>query len=122
MRKYLINCTLCRYQTDSEELFEEHIQQDHVRKEVKAKMDGLIEGRTVHYVMPDGVAHRAAMLTQVFPQPGSDNPLVNMTVFPDILNDYKFGVIWCNVVAVGKGSVKYSEGKEANTWHWPERI
>jgi hypothetical protein len=55
-------------------------------------MDGLIEGRIIHYVMPDGRAHRAAMIVQVFPQPQSDNPMCNITVFPDMLNDHRYGL------------------------------
>jgi hypothetical protein len=84
-------------------------------------MDGLIEGRIIHYVMPDGRAHRAAMIVQVFPQPQSDSPMCNITVFPDMLNDHRYGPEWANTVGVGKGSIHYSETKEANTWHWPER-
>jgi hypothetical protein len=85
-------------------------------------MEGLAEGRIVHFVMPDGVNHRGAMITQVFPQVETPNPMVNMTVFPDVLNDgYRYGAEWMNAIGVPKGSVHYSEEKSAGTWHWPER-
>lgn len=80
-------------------------------------MDGVIEGRIVHYVMPDGIAHRPAILTQYWP---NSNGMSNMTVFTDILNDSRYGAEYGSGL-VGKGSIHYSETKEVNTWHWPER-
>lgn len=74
-------------------------------------MDGLIEGRMVHYVMPNG-EHRPAVVTRVWSE-----GCCNLTVFPDLTNDgqaYATGLKWAT-------SVGFSEEKSPNTWHWIER-
>ncbi len=73
----------------------------------------LIEGRIVHYVMPDG-QHRPAVVVQVW---NKDTGCSNLQVFTDGSNDgpdYRKGLFWAT-------SVIYSENKEPSTWHWPER-
>lgn len=83
-------------------------------------MEEVTVGRTVHYVLTDG-QHRPATVVRTFP--GYDG--VNLVVLLDGTND--------STVAIAHGfqagaltgwatSVKYSEGKEPFTWHWPERV
>lgn len=86
-------------------------------------MQGLTEGRIVHFVMPDG-KHRPAIIVQVWNPEGT----VNLQVFTDGLNDertvsgeestafndsVKTGILW-------RTSIVYSEDKEPDTWHWVE--
>jgi hypothetical protein len=85
-------------------------------------MDGLTEGRIVHYVMPNG-KHRPAIITKVWRVPDSPGPepilktpengMSNMMVFADPGDD-------------GGGpqystSVIYAEEPLVNTWHWIEK-
>jgi len=90
-------------------------------------MEGLIEGRIVHYVLPDGNSkgdHRPAIIVRVF-ESMRESGTVNLLVFTDCLNDvdprdsqtasYGSGVTWAT-------SVHYSEEKGPRTWHWIERI
>lgn len=97
-------------------------------------MDGLTEGRMVHYVLdePYGAIpseHRPAIVVKVWNPDGT----ANLQVFLDGSND------WLRIEAQRKGSnpepeltpvppytlwrtsVKYSEGAEPGTWHWIER-
>lgn len=80
-------------------------------------MDGLIEGRIVHYVLPppgrNAGQHRGAMIVKVWDNLG----YVNLLVFQDGMNDgveYGSGPTWVT-------SVHYSETKEPRTWHWIEK-
>lgn len=78
-------------------------------------MEGVIEGRIVHYVLPDGTEkHRAAIIVNAWTNGGGENGCVNLTVFTDWTNDSKDGsaVSWAT-------SVHYSKTKEPGTWHWP---
>ncbi len=88
-------------------------------------MDGLTEGRIVHYVMPDGV-HRPAMVVRVWDVMGCEG-YSNLQVFTDGSNDLsdknkefipqeeiRRGVCW-------RTSICYDENKAPNTWHWIER-
>lgn len=83
-------------------------------------MEGLTEGRIVHYVLPDGRsagAHRPAIVVMVCPKEWGYPPgAAQLQVFVDGTNDYQnySGSIWAT-------SVQYSEGKEPGTWHWIER-
>ncbi len=97
-------------------------------------MEGLTEGRIVHYVMPDGVEHRPAIVVKVWRNGDGTPPkngCANLQVFTDGSNDLnhikgpdgttyinpeevKTGVVW-------KTSSLYSEAKEAHTWHWIEK-
>lgn len=77
-------------------------------------MEGLTEGRIVHFVVPNG-QHRPAIVTRVWnPQSG----MVTLNVFADEPNDTD----WAkgkNVVC--ETSVEYSEEPRPRTWHWIER-
>ncbi len=78
-------------------------------------MQGVSEGRVVHYVLDSGPyrgQHRAALIVRVW-NPGTG--MVNLTVFPDWDNDHaSTGMFWAT-------SVPYSEEHEERSWHWPER-
>lgn len=77
---------------------------------------GLIEGRMVHYVIPDdqknGGQHRAATLCRVWDHTSG---LCNLHVFWDGNND--------NADDRGPwlGSIYYSAEPKPNTWHFMER-
>jgi len=85
-------------------------------------MEGLTEGRIVHYVLPDGPhagEHRPAMVVKVWRQGDGSPPAngyANLQVFVDGTNDYpKYnGSVWVT-------SVEYSEVPVARTWHWIEK-
>lgn len=95
-------------------------------------MDGLTEGRIVHYVMPDG-SHRAAIITKVW----NDRGLVNLNVFADYTNDLpyteeekqKFTDNGINLEDVRHGhiwktSISFLDDRndpKINTWHWIEK-
>jgi hypothetical protein len=74
-------------------------------------MEGLIEGRIVHYVVESG-EHRPAIVVHVF---NEETGLVNLQVFTDVSNDgLAESIIW-------KTSIGYSEDASiTNTWHWIE--
>lgn len=79
-------------------------------------MDGLTEGRMVHYVLQTGPSdgqHRPALVVKVW---NKDTGVANLTVFPDWENDGLFGSgsFWAT-------SVQYSEEPKPGTWHWIER-
>jgi hypothetical protein len=80
-------------------------------------MDGLTEGRIVHFVMDSGPRegdHRPAIVVRVWDKTAG---YVNLQVFTDSTNDgpeNASGVVW-------KGSRSYSETKEPGTWHWIEK-
>lgn len=86
-------------------------------------MDGLTEGRIVHYVLPFDInrgSHRAAIVVRVW-RDGEDKSLSNglcqLNVFTDGSNDgpiYSSGSYWAT-------SVHFSENGEPGTWHWIER-
>jgi hypothetical protein len=75
---------------------------------------GLIEGRNVHYVLPDGQKnagqHRAAIICRVW---DTDSGLSNLHVFWDGNNDGPRDA-WL-------GSIYYSADPRPNTWHFMER-
>ena len=89
-------------------------------------MEGLTEGRIVHYVLPDGPhagEHRPAIVVKVWrlnnadgTQRPPDNGYSNLIVFVDGTNDYLdySGAVWAT-------SVVYSEDPKPRTWHWIER-
>lgn len=90
-------------------------------------MDGLIEGRIVHYVMPDGRykgEHRPAIIVKIWGDRKQDpTPCVQLAVFVDGTNDYVNLPIQDGsfMPCVWKTSVVYNEEKEPYTWHFPER-
>jgi hypothetical protein len=81
-------------------------------------MEGLTEGRIVHFVLPNG-QHRPAIVVNawhhVFEYHASGR--VNLQVFTDFKNDgeeYASGQYWAT-------SVPYSEDPQPGTWHWIEK-
>jgi len=80
-------------------------------------MEGLVEGRMVHFVMPDG-EHRAAVVVRVWrPQIPERPGYCNLSVFTDCGNDGPGNETGFR----RETSIIYSEAKEPNTWHWIER-
>lgn len=87
-------------------------------------MEGLTEGRIVHYVLSNG-QHRPAIVVRDWSNPalpGSDGR-VNLMVFVDGTNDSgavsgkacEQGLFWAT-------SAHYDPaGTEHHTWHWPEK-
>jgi len=76
-------------------------------------MDGLIEGRIVHFVLEKG-QHRPAIVVKVW---NKDSGSVNLQVFTDGSNDgelYASGMYWAT-------SIMPSETNEVRTWHWIEK-
>ena len=83
----------------------------------KESMEGLTEGRMVHFVMPDG-EHRAAVIVRVWrPQTPANPGYSNLTVFTDWGNDGTGNETGLR----RETSICYSEAKEPQTWHWIER-
>lgn len=85
-------------------------------------MDGLTEGRIVHYVMHDGnVAgeDRPAIVVNAWHNNSEyqREGRVNLQVFTDFGNDgkdYESGRYWAT-------SVPFSEERKPGTWHWIEK-
>jgi hypothetical protein len=92
-------------------------------------MDGLTEGRIVHYILPDG-NHTPAIITKVW----NDKGLVNLQVITDCSNSLpyssedknKFEDFGINLTEVIHGHIwqtsrLYSEEPVLGTWHWIEK-
>jgi predicted RNA-binding protein with TRAM domain len=86
-------------------------------------MEGLTEGRVVHFVLPDGPHkgdHRPAIIVKVWRQGDGTPPAngySNLVVFMDGTNDGgQFGgcIRW-------ETSVTHSDAPEPRTWHWIEK-
>lgn len=80
-------------------------------------MDGLIEGRMVHYVMETGNygSHRPAIIVRVWSQ---DNGCSNLQVFIDGTNDGGED----GIAHLWKTSRAFDDQeKKPGTWHWIER-
>jgi len=76
-------------------------------------MEGLTEGRIVHFVLENG-QHRPAIVVKVW---NKSTGYVNLQVFTDGGNDgeqYASGQYWAT-------SVMPSETHEPRTWHWIEK-
>jgi len=92
-------------------------------------MKGVTEGRIVHFVLQSG-DHRPAIIVNAWGNQGGDSGMVNMVVFLDGTNDRKSIRPAAGVLEFSSGeldrctawktSIHYSDGKEPNTWHWPE--
>lgn len=93
-------------------------------------MDGLVEGRIVHFVMPDG-KHSPAMIVKVWNQ---DSGMSNLQVFTDGPNalpytpeeKVQFENFGIDLHQVSHGHIwmtsrSYSEKMEPGTWHWVEK-
>ena len=93
-----------------------------------SSMDGLTEGRMVHYVLPDSGnrspgEHRPATVVKVWraaaDPSGPDKGCCNLQVFTDFSNDFSSGHgsdgrLWAT-------SVVYDADKKPGTWHWIEQ-
>jgi hypothetical protein len=84
-------------------------------------MDGLTEGRIVHYVLPEGHRnagqHRPAMVTRLWEPGGGEMGCAQLNVFEDGSNDNAEGAL-----NVWRTSVLNDEATKAGgTWHWIER-
>ncbi len=80
-------------------------------------MEGLTEGRIVHWVVPHGPSagqHRPAIVVRVWRRDDGGVPLVQLQVFTDASNDGFTNAHWAT-------SVHYDEAKGPGTWHWIER-
>lgn len=85
-------------------------------------MEGLTEGRIVHYVLATGDStgqHRPAIIVKCWRQSSGymERGVVNLQVFTDFTNDgedYVTGNVW-------RTSVPYSERMIPGTWHWIEK-
>jgi hypothetical protein len=88
-------------------------------------MEGLTEGRIVHYVLQSG-EHRPAIIVRVWNDP-YENPtgMCNLVVFTDGTNDVKRSIddplAKEAVLTMWETSRFYSENKEKFTWHWIEK-
>lgn len=84
-------------------------------------MEGLTEGRIVHYVLESG-EHRPAIVVRVWRDPDGNSPengLCNLQVFTDSNEDGKHNdnlppVFW-------QTSIEFSEDKRPWSWHWIEK-
>lgn len=76
-------------------------------------MEGLIEGRVVHYVAYNG-RHLAAMIIGCEPEEGT---LVDLVVFTNMTNvngEKNFGIQFHQCIP-------FAESSTPGTWHWIER-
>jgi hypothetical protein len=85
-------------------------------------MEGLTEGRMVHYVLSSG-KHRPAIVTKVWrlTDSGGSEPILKV---PE--NGMSNMMVFCDPGDDGSGpqystSVIYSENPMPNTWHWIEK-
>ena len=75
-------------------------------------MEGLTEGRIVHYVLPNG-SHVPAIVIKVWQKEAGT---CNLHVFPDWANDgYPEGAFWATSIPPD------FEDMKINSWHWIER-
>jgi hypothetical protein len=102
----------------------------------KVTMEGLTEGRAVHFVLPNG-EHRPAVIVKVWRKGDGtppDNGMSNLSVFTDWTNDLPHTKeekeLWANfslnLEDVRRGivwatSIMYSEEPKPHTWHFIER-
>lgn len=93
-------------------------------------MDGLTEGRIVHYVMPDG-QHRPAIVVnvwrdligpcegyinaQVFTDGSNDMTASNIQYFKGAEESVSRGLYWATSICPDE------ETKKPGTWHWIEK-
>lgn len=80
------------------------------------KMDGLTEGRIVHYVLDSGsrqLEHRPAIVVKVW---NKEQGSVNLQVFTDGQNDDLDNIIYPTSVLPD-----FDEYPQSGTWHWIEK-
>jgi hypothetical protein len=86
-------------------------------------MEGLTEGRIVHFVLPDGPhagEHRPAIVVKVWRQGDGMPPTdgySNLLVFVDGTND---GAAYAGCLR-WETSVTHDLGCDRRTWHWIEK-
>lgn len=81
-------------------------------------MEGLTEGRIVHYVLPGSLNQcRPAIVVKVWRL--NNDGMVNLQVFLDGNNDAPDSING-NYIQ-WKTSVEYSEERKDGTWHWVEK-
>lgn len=100
----------------------------HVHEVKHNPLQGLSEGRIVHYVLDAGRSkgqHRPAIVVRDWKQ---ENGLVQLQVFTDGWNDGfnevhqgEHGIVTLSSNVIWRTSVHYDENHEPGTWHWPER-
>ena len=73
------------------------------------EMEGLTEGRIVHYVDLFEGKHRSAVITHVW---NKETGMVNVYVFPD--GSYPTGQLTPT-------SILFDANTSKNTWHWIEK-
>ena len=79
-------------------------------------MEGLTEGRIVHYVMPSG-EHRPAIVVRVRNLETVTDGYVNLVVFVDGVNDVNLAT------TILETSVFFNNtDKPVGTWHWIEKV
>ena len=89
------------------------------------RMEGVTEGRFVHYVLSEG-EHRAAMIVRGWGKPGEagiEHP--NLYVFFDGTNDITNPSLGLGdaPIIIWRRHVPYDgETMRPGTWHWPERV
>lgn len=91
-------------------------------------MEGLTEGRIVHFVLDSG-EHRPAIVLRVWRMADGtppENGCCNLTVFRDWSNDNIPGNFVNATTGQGTAlqwstSVLYSEEPKPGTWHWIEK-
>lgn len=86
-------------------------------------MDGLTEGRIVHFVMPDN-RHRPAIIVNAHPT--ADEGLVNLHIFVDGPQELRPGydvepVPVANGCDTWMASIAFSSEFVPGTWHWIEK-
>ena len=86
------------------------------------KINGLTEGRMVHYVLPDGKnagEHRAAIVVRVFDHYEGTS---NLSVFTDGSNDFIKGAPGWRGTLSASSVLPDQTKKEPGTWHWIEHV
>jgi hypothetical protein len=71
-------------------------------------MEGLTEGRMVHFVARDGM-HRSAVITHVW---NKETGMINLFVFPDGSH---------SIESTTPTSISFDATGAVNTWHWIEK-
>jgi hypothetical protein len=86
-------------------------------------MDGLTEGRIVHYVLPDGPSkgqHRPAVVVRVWREVSGCEGYVNLRLFMDGQNDMEYKTR-DHTKYEHLTSVCFSADARPGTWHWIEK-
>lgn len=91
-------------------------------------MESLIEGRIVHYVLPDGRSAgqvRPAIVVRVWrgaDGKAQENGICQLCVFVDGNNDvFSEKAVQPPQMTQWHSSITYDESGALGTWHWPPR-